>query len=176
MHMAHLAQLLTLCLLHGINQSLMYWRCPSLCACAFLHDIASSYVPRVLLLCCCLSCAACICFAISRKLNVTFAWCPRRKMVITAGQTRPRHSGSPLCLQVEAMSTAQLQEELQKRNINPAQMSKFDMQDSLWDAYQREAGLLPEETAAAVRSQSTTAHTMPSCSLPYLSLHQCTSA
>ena len=46
-------------------------------------------------------------------------------------------------MQVESMSTAELQQQLQARNINTQ-----GLQDSLWASLQAEAGLLPAEGAA----------------------------
>ena len=51
-------------------------------------------------------------------------------------------------MQVESMSTAELQQQLQARNINTQGWTKFDLQDSLWASLQAEAGLLPAEDAA----------------------------
>jgi len=51
-------------------------------------------------------------------------------------------------MQVESMSTAELQQQLQARNINTQGLTKFDLQDSLWASLQAEAGLLPAEDAA----------------------------
>ena len=46
------------------------------------------------------------------------------------------------------MSTTELQQQLQARNINTQGLTKFDLQDSLWASLQAEAGLLPAEDAA----------------------------
>lgn len=51
-------------------------------------------------------------------------------------------------MQVESMSTAELQQQLQACNINTQGLTKFDLQDSLWASLQAEAGLLPAEDAA----------------------------
>ncbi len=54
-------------------------------------------------------------------------------------------------MQVESMSTAELQQQLQARNISTQGLTKFDLQDSLWASLQAEAGLLPAEDAAVSR-------------------------
>ena len=47
--------------------------------------------------------------------------------------------------QVENMSTAELQQQLQARGVDYEGLSKFQLQDSLWKYIQVEAGLLPAE-------------------------------
>ncbi|DBA99100.1 TPA: hypothetical protein ACH3X1_014234 [Trebouxia sp. C0004] len=58
-----------------------------------------------------------------------------------------------LAAQVESMSTTELQQQLQARNINTQGLTKFDLQDSLWASLQAEAGLLPAEDAAAIDTE-----------------------
>ncbi len=48
-------------------------------------------------------------------------------------------------MQVESMSTAELQQQLQARNINTQGLTKYDLQDTLWATLQAEAGFLPAE-------------------------------
>lgn len=59
-------------------------------------------------------------------------------------------------MQVESMSTAELQQQLQARDVDTQDMTKFDLQDTLWAAFQAEAGLIPaDESAAAVWHHTT---------------------
>ena len=48
------------------------------------------------------------------------------------------------------MSTADLQQQLQARNLITQGLTKFDLQDTLWATLQAEAGLLPPEEDARV--------------------------
>ena len=59
-------------------------------------------------------------------------------------------------MQVESMSTAELQQQLQARDVDTQDMTKFDLQDTLWAAFQAEAGLIPADESAAAVCQHTT--------------------
>ena len=49
------------------------------------------------------------------------------------------------CIQVENMSTTELQQQLQARGINYQGLNKYQLEDTLWRYIQIEAGLLPAE-------------------------------
>ena len=48
-------------------------------------------------------------------------------------------------MQVENMSTAELQQQLQARGVNYQGLNKYQLEDTLWRYIQVEAGLLPAE-------------------------------